>query len=246
MSLLRIIPILLNSPKQTAILQQLISHLQRPPANVATKPVDTSSVAAPTNSANTTPATKPPAVGNVIREGDEYDANGNLTKVGNKYSGNNIGENFTINGEAPRRGGYMVVPGGGFGGTRAPVSDTGFVPGSARSGGGRVTFVGDTATEERNARLSNGLSPYAGSPNGQLTANQVRVLAGLKRTQRTMLLRGQIQNWQMTGQTTALKCKSMAQTQVCYSSASGIRAVGYKQRICWTCEPRGCKARKAI
>jgi len=152
----------------------------RPPANVATKPVDTSSVAAPTNSANTTPATKPPAVGNVIREGDEYDANGNLTKVGNKYSGNNIGENFTINGEAPRRGGYMVVPGGGFGGTRAPVSDTGFVPGSARSGGGRVTFVGDTATEERNARLSNGLSPYAGSPNGQLTANQVRVLAGLK------------------------------------------------------------------
>lgn len=140
--------------------------------------------ATPTATTPSTPTTQNPASSDVARPGDAAKL-GDVVKTTDKdgnvsYSGNNIGENFTINGKAPSRGGYMVVPGGGFGGTRAPVSDTGFVPGSARSGGGRVTFVGDTATEERNARLSNGLSPYAGSPNGQLTANQVRVLAGLK------------------------------------------------------------------
>lgn len=154
------------------------------PANTAKAPSEVSNknnaapAGAPPSAPANTPATQNTASSDAAKPGDVVkttDKDGNVS-----YSGNNIGENFTINGEKPSRGGYMVVPGGGFGGTRAPVSDTGFVPGSARSGGGRVTFVGDTATEERNARLSNGLSPYAGSPNGQLTANQVRVLAGLK------------------------------------------------------------------
>lgn len=154
--------------------------------DVIVTPPDTPADASVTTAPTTTPSApaSQPVPGNVTREGDEYDANGNLTKVGNKYSGNNIGENFTINGAAPNRGGYMQgVAGGGVGSNSFGVTSNGFIPSSSRSGGGRAVLIGDSTTDERNARISNGLSPYGGSPNGQLTANQVRTLAGLKESE---------------------------------------------------------------
>lgn len=80
---------------------------------------------------------------------------GNVIREGNSYSGNNIGENFTINGAAPNRGGYMQgVPGGGVGSNSFGVTANGFIPSSSRSGGGRAVLVGDSNTEDRNARVT--------------------------------------------------------------------------------------------
>jgi hypothetical protein len=123
------------------------------PSGAETSKSDAAPAAAPPS----TPTTQNPTSSDVARPGDAAKP-GDVVKTTDKdgnvsYSGHNIGENFTINGKAPSRGGYMVVPGGGFGGTRAPVSDTGFVPGSARSGGGRVTLIRDSATEKRNAEV---------------------------------------------------------------------------------------------
>lgn len=157
------------------------------PANTAKAPSEVSNknnaapAGAPPSAPANTPATQNTASSDAAKPGDVVkttDKDGNVS-----YSGNNIGENFTINGEKPSRGGYMVVPGGGTGGTGAPISGTGFTPSYSRSGGGSAVLIGDSATDERNARLSNGLSPYGGSPNGQLTSNQVRTLAGLKESE---------------------------------------------------------------
>lgn len=122
------------------------------PSGAETSKSDAAPAAAPS-----APTVQNPASSDVARPGDAAKP-GDVVKTTDKdgnvsYSGHNIGENFTINGKAPSRGGYMVVPGGGFGGTRAAVSDAGFVPGSARSGGGRATLIRDSATERRNAEV---------------------------------------------------------------------------------------------
>lgn len=71
------------------------------------------------------------------------DDSNNVTRVGNSYSGGNITEGFTINGEAPSRGGFMVVPEGVIG------SGTGFNNAqntqTPQAGGFRTRVLRDTS-----------------------------------------------------------------------------------------------------
>lgn len=71
------------------------------------------------------------------------DSSNNVTRVGNSYSGGNITEGFTINGEAPSRGGFMVVPEGVIG------SGTGFNSAQntkmPQAGGFRTRILRDTS-----------------------------------------------------------------------------------------------------
>lgn len=109
----------------------------------------------------------PEPTNNIVREGNSYSATGPIS------------EGFTINGQPQSRGGFVgTAPG------TAPVSaptpaavPAGFTP----SVGGGMTLIGDTtrATRERDALIRAASTPLRGAQGGQLTANQLRTLAGL-------------------------------------------------------------------
>ena len=130
----------------------------------------------------------------------------NVSREGNSYSGKDIGPGFTINGKEPG-GGFVsgaAQPGGagqGVGGPdvlgilqrenqiragMAPLRDelnggpsaaAGFRPGGVAVL--RDPSVEGQAERERSAVMQAAMTPLRGSPNGQLTANQLRTAQGL-------------------------------------------------------------------
>lgn len=131
----------------------------------------------------------------------------NVTREGNSYSGKDIGPGFTVNGKEPG-GGFVsgaAQPGGfsqGVGGpevlgilqrenqiraSMTPLRDELNGGPSAAAGfrpGGGVAVLRDPSVEgqaerERSAVMQAAMTPLRGSPNGQLTANQLRTAQGL-------------------------------------------------------------------
>ena len=149
------------------------------PVSTAQPQPQPSATAAPgtVEPANTAPAAAP-AVGNVTMTGNRAKDGG-----GASYSGSNIGENFTINGQAPK-GGYMVAPAGptAQAATAAPASDgMGFQPQSMNRGPSVVMIGNSNAGDSDRQKLIDAASrPLPGSRGGQLTANQLRVLADVQ------------------------------------------------------------------
>lgn len=115
----------------------------------------------------------------------------NITRVGNSFSGSNIGPGYTINGEpagpsnsagsqseqnrqavasllarTPEFGAANAV-------AQAAPAAAGFAP--------RVTVIGDSsqADRERQRLIAAASTPMRGAQNGQLTANQLNTLRGL-------------------------------------------------------------------
>lgn len=130
----------------------------------------------------------------------------NVTREGNSYSGKDIGPGFTVNGKEPG-GGFVsgaAQPGGfsqGVGGPEVlgilqrknqirasmtplrdelnggPSAAAGFRPGGVAVL--RDPSVEGQAERERSAVMQAAMTPLRGSPNGQLTANQLRTAQGL-------------------------------------------------------------------
>lgn len=122
-----------------------------------------------------------------------------VTRVGNRYSGGVIGRGFTVNGQRFEGTGIRDAEGeparnpqneaavqalfaqtpewgaaaGGGAGRGAPSGAAGFAP--------RGVVARDRGREERERRrlVRDASTPYEGAQNGQLTANQLRVRAGL-------------------------------------------------------------------
>lgn len=101
----------------------------------------------------------------------------NVTRVGNSYSGKDIGMGFTINGKEPG-GGFAVVPP-----FHSPSQDSSGAAGF-QAGGPKVGVIGDPAgSADRQAVMAAAMTPFSGSPNRQLTANQLRVAQGMLDTE---------------------------------------------------------------
>ncbi len=94
-----------------------------------------------------------------------------------------IGDGFTINGQKPKMG-YTVVPSSTFTGSNNPESmqARGFQPNAQQESGPRLTVIGDSRQGNalQNKALSAASTAYEGSPNGQLTANQIRSLVDMR------------------------------------------------------------------
>lgn len=146
------------------------------PVAASPTPAVTATAAPAATEAPAQPAAQP-GVGNVIMTGKRASEGG-----GASYSGSNIGENFTINGQQPR-GGFMVG-GGGPATTAAASAPTGmgFRPEPQVDQGSRVVVLNDTSrnNDERRRLIDAASTPLKGSPGGQLTANQLRTLAGIQ------------------------------------------------------------------
>jgi len=152
------------------------------PSAPAASPVQAPPVqATPASAAPVSPAQQPiqqsvqtPASSEIAPAGFTSQAGNNVTRVGNSYSGSNITEGFTINGQPQSRGGYMVTPGDKPAAAAPQPAAAGFTPG----GGPSVTVIGDSsrADSDRQKLMNAASTPYGGSPNGQLTANQLNVM----------------------------------------------------------------------
>jgi hypothetical protein len=113
----------------------------------------------------------------------------NVTRVGNSYSGRDIGAGFTINGQEP--GGGMVSAQNMAAADAlanryeqadrlAAMSGLGFSP-NGRADGPRVAVIPnpDAERRDRDALMRAATTPHAGSPNRQLTAAQIANGRGL-------------------------------------------------------------------
>lgn len=118
----------------------------------------------------------------------------NITRVGNSFSGSNIGLGYTVNGQAS---GTATNPEANSAQNqqavknlldRTPTFAEGVANEQARmaqgfnAGGPQINVARDTSQADRERRnlVSAASTAYKGSQNGQLTANQLRTLAGLQ------------------------------------------------------------------
>jgi len=94
-----------------------------------------------------------------------------------------IGDGFTINGQKPKMG-MTVVPSSAFTGGNNPgaMQASGFRPAAQQESGPRLAVIGDNRQGNalQNKALSAASTAYEGSPNGQLTANQVKALVDMR------------------------------------------------------------------
>lgn len=102
-------------------------------------------------------------------------AQSDIKRVGNSYSGVNIGPNATINGKEPG-GGFAVVPSL----TAGATGDQFHAPSiQAPQATGFVGISDPRRNALRDQVLSAALNPLPGSQHGQLTANQLRTAQGV-------------------------------------------------------------------
>jgi len=98
---------------------------------------------------------------------------------GNNYWGGNVSGSVTINGQAPSNGTFSSVP-GGSGATPPGQPSYASAPAIAVPSGGSGGSISNPANGSAASQaLAAASRAYAGSPNGQLTANQLRTLQGL-------------------------------------------------------------------
>lgn len=124
----------------------------------------------------------------------------NVTRVGNSFSGTNIGPGFTVNGQA--QGATNVMPAAQSPQNKAAVEAlfartpelgqgapqaAGFQPAGATSQatGARYTVVGGEQDPRKSAEFRAASTPYRGAQNGQLTASQISNMRGIVNDQRT-------------------------------------------------------------
>lgn len=119
-----------------------------------------------------------------------FDQSGNnVTRVGNSFSGGTVRQGFTVNGQSfqpsgistPRSAQNEAAVKAMFDRTAEFGAGAGFQPGATSP---RVTVVPDSSRENamRNRLVKAASTPYAGAQNGQLTANQIRTLADLQKS----------------------------------------------------------------
>ena len=152
--------------------------------------------AKPAQAAPTAPATAPvAAVGGDLPTNTEQRAN-DITRVGNSFSGTDIGLGFTINGRPAAESfqgeqsaqnkaavDALMARTPEFGaGAGALATAAGQAPALGNSPGGpSFAIIGDSSQQDRARQrmISAASTPYRGAQNGQLTANQLRTLSGL-------------------------------------------------------------------
>ena len=151
--------------------------------------------------ARTQPASAPvvPAAGGDLPTDTSPRAN-DITRVGNSFSGTNIGPGFTVNGQA--QGATNVMPAAQSPQNKAAVEAlfartpelgqgapqaAGFQPAGATSQatGARYTVVGGEQDPRNSAEFRAASTPYRGAQNGQLTASQISNMRGIVNDQRT-------------------------------------------------------------
>ena len=119
-----------------------------------------------------------------------FDQSGNnVTRVGNSFSGGTVRQGFTVNGQSfqpsgistPRSAQNEAAVKAMLDRTAEFGAGAGFQPGATSP---RVTVVPDSSRENamRNRLVKAASTPYAGAQNGQLTANQIRTLADLQKS----------------------------------------------------------------
>ena len=152
--------------------------------------------AKPAQAAPTAPATAPvAAVGGDLPTNTEQRAN-DITRVGNSFSGTDIGLGFTINGRPAAESfqgeqsaqnkaavDALMARTPEFGaGAGALATAAGQAPALGNSPGGpSFAIIGDSSQQDRARQrmISAASTPYRGAQNGQLTANQLRTLSDL-------------------------------------------------------------------
>ena len=105
---------------------------------------------------------------------DPNQSDNNVTRVGNSYSGSNIREGFTVNGQPQSNGGYMVTPAVSTPSAATPQGQqpAGFVP-----GGGSV-LIGDSSVRDRQNLARTISAPIPGARG--MTATQRNQLQSLQ------------------------------------------------------------------
>jgi hypothetical protein len=120
-------------------------------------------------------ATQPAATNNIKRE--------MVNGVPSFSADGPIGDGFTINGQKPKMG-MTVVPSSTFtdGNNPGAMQASGFRPAAQQESGPRLAVIGDNRQSNalQNKALSAASTAYEGSPNGQLTANQVKALVDMR------------------------------------------------------------------
>ena len=152
--------------------------------------------AKPAQAAPTAPATAPvAAVGGDLPTNTEQRAN-DITRVGNSFSGTDIGLGFTINGRPAAESfqgeqsaqnkaavDALMARTPEFGaGAGAHATAAGQAPAMGNSPGGpSFAIIGDSSQQDRARQrmISAASTPYRGAQNGQLTASQLRTLNDL-------------------------------------------------------------------
>ncbi|QIW89233.1 hypothetical protein 8P_022 [Pseudomonas phage 8P] len=159
--------------------------------------------AAPATTAATTPAATPaattapavPAAGGDLPTDTTPRAN-DITRVGNSFSGTNIGPGYTINGRPSGESfqgqqseqnkaavDALMARTPEFGaGSGALATAAGQAPAMGfNPGGPSVTVIGDSSQQDRTRQrlISAASTAYRGAQNGQLTANQLRTMSDL-------------------------------------------------------------------
>lgn len=126
-----------------------------------------------------------------------------------------------INGQQPANGAFSSVPGGG--GMQMPPPANTSTPAIAPPAGGSGGTISNPATgNAASMALAAASRPYAGSPNGQLTANQLRVMQGLATND------SQERAAQLSSQTSQNNAALQAETQMAQLDANNRQ---FQQRL---------------
>lgn len=107
-----------------------------------------------------------------------------VKRVGNSFSGTNIREGFTINGQPVNNSRFTVLPSQAItqAGTAAPVAPiSGFPAAQQQPSGPSVTIIPDNsrADKERDAAFKAASTAHRGAQNGQLTIGQINTMRGI-------------------------------------------------------------------
>lgn len=152
----------------------------------AAPPVTPSAPAAatPTATAMTAPQVAVAAPGAAALQPQAASAGGvlpnNVTRVGNSYSGANIGQGFTVNGA--ELGAVRAEPTAQTAAAAQGLSDR-YAAEATRTAavapGAGMTAIGGDPNRERAALIRSASTGYKGAQNGQLTANQLNIQRGM-------------------------------------------------------------------
>lgn len=225
-----------RSTHTPAVLQALLARHHRgrlgyddgTTQNPAQPPGESAGSTVPTAGGNPGLGTNTTNVGNTTPQGaytaplrnNALPGSGNdVVRNGNSYWGTNVSGPVTINGQAPTQGTFNSVSGGSGSlaiGTPVTFSVPQVTATSSGPSGGNI--ANPSVPTAASLALSAASHPYAGSPNGQLTANQLHTLQGLATNDM------QERNTQLTSQTMQNNAALQAGTQMAQIEAENRRA----------------------